>query len=246
MKISSLIFCLCCLTAAFAQHPPSNVTTGEQYLFSITDSVNGLVTLLHSGEYCMDLAYRPYDPYSSDLFNGDVTFMSYLSYGDYTRGKNGIIVFKDRAFGHRTEAILSDSSITFQSSDFAFLRHRPQTACKKLSGQEITLPPLPTKQQYISVLTEHQKSPDTLQLHTNGRYQIGEYYELILKNNHTYQWRLFSLPISQGNWEKVGNVLNFYDINTKQSYHALIKSAEQIKCIFMPSDYYKSTLQFTP
>lgn len=246
MKLMNLFICMCYVSMLGAQSLSQKGSFGEQYSFDVTDSVKGILTLINSHEYCIELAYTPYDPYSSDRLNGDITLMSYLSYGDYNQQKEGYIVLQDKLFGNKLEAIISDSSIEFQFSDFVFLKDRSKTKYRKASKQKIILPPLKRRKECISILKTSRISIDTIPFYTHGPYKSGDFYELMLGKGNTYQWSLFSLPISQGIWERQGNVLNFYDQNTKQVYHAIIESSEQIRCVFMPGNYYETILQFMP
>ncbi len=221
--VSALLVCLVC-RAAYYEADYYSLSLGDKYnIDSFQDTVFDYcgLSLLKDGRYVISI---------SNWESDDMLFTDNISMGKYTNDGD-TIYFTDKFTSYRFEAVFNDEEITF-TKGFPFMIGKTLTFC------------CTTKNDYYDSYYDMHKNLFSEKIDSVAfgepfypleykSYQAHRYslpYNLIINEDGTYSIVYGGLMFSEGNWERIGNIIRLKDSHLNHNHYVLIKENKLVMC----------------
>lgn len=220
--VALLIICLVCR----AEHKKADF-----YMLSLNDKTypdffldndydDCYLYLLNDGRYCIELEWDASD---------DIIYIDRISIGNYT-SKGDTLYFNDKFTFFKFEAVIKDNVISF-TSGFPFLIGRNL----KYNRQIMYDYDASHYDRHKSMLSETADSiafgepfyPLEFKSYTSvKRYSVPT--NININEDETYSLVYGGLLFSEGQWERIGNLIRLKDNNLNHDHYVLIKEGELV------------------
>lgn len=223
--LKKLLFCIFAMTSAigFAQSP----VAGNCYSMDMDQKLYSCyVDFINDNDYYVEVTNQATE---------DIVYVVVLSYGKYKMDDNQLVLF-DELIDY--QLILSYSNDTlFVQKGFEFMNEKffvySDNPCK-------TNIPVSNAISKDSIQGERESyNKDNRQLFD---LQFGTYksmrfvFYFSLNEDKTYSYSFRDCPLSNGTWERNGNVLSLYDPSLDCTYYLLVANDNKLISKLLPGD----------
>ena len=165
---------------------------------------------------------------------GEVAEDLYLSHGDYSVN-NKEVTLTDKTFGFQMTLYMDNDTLT-PGQSFAFMENRRFTY---LYGQYERY--IPYSKISVSQLEEKRKEFNNTHprpAHLDfGKYNDTKFpISLYIQSDSSFKLEYSKIVISDGKWERDGNIITFFDKHLNGLFYALIHEDEPL-CCYLPGGY---------
>lgn len=179
--------------------------------YTIND--NEMVQLhLHDGTYSLDF----------DLSGGDVVYLERISTGSYV-SDSGYLVLHDSILGYRMKMqIVSEKNLKFCNVYCGLHGSSLTWLSESEFGSYIT----ELDVERIKEVCKEYQCQDKTNTFSASLYvysNINHFFDLSFSENGTFRYLVYDIPLLEGSYERIGNVLVLHDREIEEPFYVLIE-----------------------
>lgn len=221
--LKKLLFCIFVMTSAivFAQSP----VAGNCYSMDMDQKLYGCyVDFINDNDYYVEVTNQATD---------DIVYVVVLSYGKYKMHDNQLILL-DELLDYQLILTYSNDTLYVQKG-FEFMKDEYFVYSEKSSEKEIPVSNTLNKDSIQEERENYNKDKQfDLQFGTYKSMRFVFYFSLNEDNTYSYSFR--NCPLSNGTWERNGNVLSLYDPSLDCTYYLLVANDNKLISKLLPGD----------